>query len=166
MIQFARPMRLGLEPDTDMLDRGGEDGIGDTGESARGVVLPVGQGLRGVGDLLDRFALRGGVAGFEGAPGVVEGAELDGDAGADAEEWGQGALVEGAAAFVLEDLRGAVQGAFVFGGGLEADFDDVFAGDLVSGLPRRGWGSVFWLKWAYRKVDLIDESAYKIEACP
>lgn len=108
MIQLPGPMRLGLEPDTDMLDGGGQDGIRDTGESARGVVLPVRQRLRGIGDLLDRFALGGGVAGFEGATGVVECAELDGDAGADAEEWGESALVEGAAAFVFEDLRGAV----------------------------------------------------------
>lgn len=129
MIQLSRTMGLGLESDTDMLDGGGEDGVRDTGESARGVVLPVRQGLGGVGDLLEGFALGGGVAGFEGATGVVECAELDGDAGADAEKRGQGALVEGAAAFVLEDLCGAVEGAFVFGRGLEADFDDVFAGD-------------------------------------
>lgn len=32
------------------------------------------------------------VAGFEAAAGVVEGAELDGDAGADADEGGQSSL--------------------------------------------------------------------------
>jgi hypothetical protein len=71
----------------------------------------------------ERFG--GAVGGLEGAFGVVEGAELHGDAGADADEGGQGAFVEGRRAFVLEDARGAVQGAAVFVGGLEADFDDV-----------------------------------------
>ena len=62
---------------------------------------------------------------LESAAGVVEGAELDGDAGADSDEWGEGAFVEGEGAFVGEDGGGAGQGGGVCGGGLEADFDYV-----------------------------------------
>lgn len=74
-------MRLGLHPDAHVLDGAGDDGVGDAGEGARGVVLAVGEGWGGGGGEL-------GVAGFEAAAGVVEGAELDGDAGADADEGG------------------------------------------------------------------------------
>ena len=75
----------------------------------------------------DGFVLGFGVAGFEGAAGVVEAAELDGDAGADSDERGEGAFVEGGGAFVAEDLGCAVEGASVVCRGLEADFDDIFA---------------------------------------
>lgn len=81
IIQPLRAMRLRLQPDPDVLDRTRDDGVGDAGEGAGEVVLAVRQrrgGQRGLG----------GVAGFEGPAGVVEGAELDGDTGADAEERG------------------------------------------------------------------------------
>ena len=65
------------------------------------------------------------VAFFESAAGVVKGTELHGDAGADADEGGEGAFVEGESAFVGEDGGGAGQGGGVCGGGLEADFDYV-----------------------------------------
>jgi hypothetical protein len=50
----------------------------------------------------------GGILGFEESFGVVEGAELDGYAGSDSEEGGQGAFVECGAAFVAEDFGSAV----------------------------------------------------------
>lgn len=50
---------------------------------------------------------------------------MDGDTGTDSDEGGEGSLVEGGGAFFLEDLGGAVGGAGVGGGGLQADFDDV-----------------------------------------
>ena len=68
------------------------------------------------------------VAFLEGASGVVEGAELDGDAGADADEWGEGAFVEGEGAFLLEDGGGTGGGAGVARCGLQADFDYVWVG--------------------------------------
>jgi hypothetical protein len=72
-----------------------------------------------------------GVALFPGAACVVEGAELDGDAGADADEGGESALVEGRCTFVLEDAGGAGEGRRVLRCGLKADFDNVFNEALV-----------------------------------
>jgi len=74
---------LGLQTDADVFYGAGEEGIGHSCEGPRGVVLGVGEGFGGG----ERGEV-GGVAGFEGAAGVVEGAELDGDAGADADERG------------------------------------------------------------------------------
>ena len=78
-------------------------------------------------DLRDGFALFGCVLGFEGAAGVVEAAELDGDAGTNAYQGGECAFVEGSGAFIAEYLSCAVQGAFVVGRCLESDFDDIYA---------------------------------------
>lgn len=55
----------------------------------------------------------------------MEGTELDGDAGADAEERREGALVEGEGPFVLVDLGGGVDGCCCGCGGLEADLDNI-----------------------------------------
>jgi hypothetical protein len=66
-----------------------------------------------------------GVAGFEPAARGVECAELDGHAGADADEGRQRALVEGEGALVLVDGGGGFEGACVLGRCLETDFDDV-----------------------------------------
>lgn len=60
---------LGLQADADVFDGAGDDAVGEAGEGAGEVVLGVGEGGGG------------GVAGFEGAAGVVEGGELDGDLG-------------------------------------------------------------------------------------
>lgn len=54
-----------------------------------------------------------GVARLEPPPGGVEGAELDGDAGADADEGRQGALVEGQGALILVYGGGSLDGARV-----------------------------------------------------
>jgi hypothetical protein len=59
---------------------------------------------------------------------VVEGAKLNGDAGADADERGESAFVEGEGPFVGEDLSAAVEGGGVLVGGLKADFYDVWWG--------------------------------------
>lgn len=69
------------------------------------------------------------VAFFEGSSGIVECAELDGDACADADEGGEGAFVECEWTLVREDGTGARDGAGVFAGGLEADFDYVCGED-------------------------------------
>lgn len=109
-----------------MLDGPGEHAVGDAGEGAGEVVLRV----------AERDAGEGGVpAVFEVATRGVEGAELDGDAGADAEERGEGAFVEGQGSFVAVDGGGGGEGGGVGGGGLEANFDD------VEGLAW-GWGLV------------------------
>lgn len=55
----------------------------------------------------------------------MEGAELDGDAGADAEERGEGALVEGKCALVLVDGGRRGEGVGVGCCCLEANLDDV-----------------------------------------
>lgn len=62
---------------------------------------------------------------FEEAARGVEGAELYGDAGADAQEGSKGAFVEGQGAFVLVDGGCGGEGGGVLGGGLETDFDYV-----------------------------------------
>lgn len=48
------------------------------------------------------------VSGFEGATSVMEGTELNGDAGADANERGKCTFIEGEGAFVFVDLGGTV----------------------------------------------------------
>lgn len=119
-VEASRAVGLALEADADVFNGPGEEGVCESGEGAGGKILAVGEvcGLEGGGG-------GGGVAGFEPAAGRVEGAELDGDAGADADEGGQGALVEGEGALVLVDGGGGVQGRGVLGCGLEADLDDV-----------------------------------------
>jgi hypothetical protein len=102
-----------------VLDGAGEDAVGEAGKGAGRVELAVaeGGGAGGVG---------GEVALLEGAARVVEGAELDGDAGADADEGRESAFVEGRGAFVAEDGGRAREGRGVGCGCLEADFDYVW----------------------------------------
>lgn len=113
-VQAACAVRLRLQADADMLDGAGEERVGDTGESSSGVVLSVAHSLP-----------RGRVLRLERATGIVVSAELDGDTGADTDEGSEGSFVEGGRAFFFEDLGGAVGGAGVGGGGLQADLDDV-----------------------------------------
>lgn len=129
-------MRLRLKSDAHVLDGARDDRVGDAGEGSRGVVLAVTQ----VGDARDEGFVTLGTALLEEAAGRVEGAELDGDAGADAQKGGQGALVEGERAFVLVDGGGGGEGGGVLGGGLEADFDYVEGLAWVGGrLVLGGW---------------------------
>jgi hypothetical protein len=113
-VQASRAVGLRLQADADVLDGAGEERVGQTGESSRGVVLSIAHGLAS-----------GGVLRFEGAAGIVVGAELHGHASADSDQGGEGSFVESRGAFFFEDLRGAVGRAGVVGGGLQADFDDV-----------------------------------------
>jgi len=106
-------VRLSLQANTDVFDRIRQWRVGDTSEGTGDVVF--GEGEAG-------FV---GVEGLEVTARKVEGAELDGDAGADAEEGGEGAFVEGERAFILEVVAGALEGTERDGGGLEADFDDI-----------------------------------------
>ncbi len=76
-------MRLRLQPNPHMLNRRRQHCIRDTGKGTRGVVLGISQRAGAGGALLEPAACG------------VEGAELDGDAGADAEEGGERAFVEG-----------------------------------------------------------------------
>lgn len=117
VVETGVAVRLALQADTDVFDGGGEGGVGDAGKGSGEEVLAVGEVGAGVAV--------GEVAGFEPAAGRVEGAELDGDAGADTDEGREGALVEGSGAFVLVDGGCGVEGAGVLGCGLEADLDDV-----------------------------------------
>ena len=100
-----------------MLDRPGDYTVGDACKGSRRVVLAVAEGAD-AGDEPGRAPL-------ELAPRVVEGTELDGHAGADAEEGREGAFVEGEGAFVLPDGEGSRGGGGVGVGCLEADLDDV-----------------------------------------
>ena len=112
-----------------MLYRSGENRVGETGESAGGVVLAVCQG----GWLAFTSGME--VPFFESAASVVEGTELHRDTGADADERCEGAFVESEWAFVGEYRRGTGDGAGVFGCCLETDFDDICDGldvDVVS----------------------------------
>lgn len=120
-IQPAGAVRLGLQADAHVLNGARDDRVGDARKGAGRVVLAVPE----VGDARDEGLVGRGAALLEEAAGRVEGAELDGDAGADAQERGQGAFVEGERAFVLVDGGGGGEGGGVLGGGLEADFDYV-----------------------------------------
>lgn len=119
-------MRLGLQADADVFDGTGEDGVGQTREGAGEVVLAVAE-LGAVGGGVLQVAL------FEGAARVVEGAELDGDAGADADEGRERAFVECEGAFVREDVGRTGDGGGVGRRCLEADFDYVWTWLLVLG---------------------------------
>jgi len=69
-------MRLRLQANAHMFDRTRDNRVGDAGKGTREVELSVteiGRGFSG-----------SQVSGFQPAAGVVEAAELDGDAGADA----------------------------------------------------------------------------------
>lgn len=66
---------------------------------------------------------------------VVEGAELDRDACADADQRGESAFVESERPFVREDLSTAVKRGAVLVRRLEPDFDDI-----CFGLARRSVG--------------------------
>jgi hypothetical protein len=116
IVQSSGAVRLALQTNADVFDGAGEDRVGDTGESARARVFGVGQ--------VGRTA-RGLVALLEPPTGFVEGAELDGDAGADSNEGGQSALVKGEGAFVAVDGGGGVEGGRVLGRGLETDLDNI-----------------------------------------
>lgn len=109
-------MRLCLQPDPHILDWIRERSVGDSGECSSEVVFW--EGETGAG-----WAV--GFEGLEVTTRKVEGAELDRDAGADAEEGGERAFVEGEGAFVLDDVGGAGEGVEGDGRGLEADFDDI-----------------------------------------
>lgn len=112
-VQAAGAVGLALQADTDVLDGAGQAGVGDAGKGAGGVVLAVAEGARGL------------VALLEPAAGGVEAGKLDRDAGADTDERGQGALVEGEGALGLVDGGRGLQGPRVLGCGLEADLDNV-----------------------------------------
>lgn len=130
VVETGVAVRLALQADTDVFDGAGEGGVGDSGKGS-------GEEVLAVGEVGARVAVRQ-VTGFEPAAGGVEGAELDGDAGADADEGGEGALVEGGGAFVLVDGGCGVEGAGVLGGGLEADLDDVEGLTWsISAMPQR-----------------------------
>ena len=100
-----------------MLNRARDDRVRDAGKGAGEVELPV---TEIVGGRSGRQVPR-----FEPAAGVVEAAELNRHAGADAEEGREGAFVEGEGPFVGPDRAGAVEGGGVLLGGLETDFDDI-----------------------------------------
>lgn len=152
-VQLAGAVGLALETNTDVLDGAGEDGVDGAGERTGGVVLGVGEALAGLG----------AVAGLEPAARGVEGGELDGDAGADADERREGALVEGGGAFVAVDGLGGVEGAGVLGRGLEAHLDNVKGladEDLGDAAHGAGEEVLDGLGGALRGVDLDDGSAH------
>lgn len=117
VVEAPGAVRLALQADADVLDGARQRRVGHAGEGARGKVLRVAEAGRAVA--------AAGVAGFEPAARGVECAELDGHAGADADEGRQRALVEGEGALVLVDGGGGFEGACVLGRCLETDFDDV-----------------------------------------
>lgn len=122
-------MRLRLQPDTDVLDRARQRRVGNTGKGAGQVVLAIGEGRSGAGGGSGEGVGAGqGVLPLEVAAGVVEAAELDGDAGANSDKGREGAFVEGGGAFVLEDRGRAGEGVGVGCCGLEADFNYVWVG--------------------------------------
>ena len=110
-------MGLGLKSDPYMFDGRAEEGISDTSKCAGGIVLAI-------AEVWGRGSVEVGL--LELATCVVEGAELDGDAGANANERGEGAFVECERAFVGEDLAGAIKGGGILRCGLETDFDDIY----------------------------------------
>ena len=90
-----------LTPNTHVLNGTRDDGVGDTGEGAGGVVLAVAE--------IRAAARARGVSGLEVALGVAEGAKLDGHAGADTQQRRQRALVERQRALLRVDRPRRVQ---------------------------------------------------------
>lgn len=127
-----------------MLDRAGEDAICDTSYRARGIVLRVGEVGCSAGS---------GVLALEEAARRMEAAELDRNAGADADEWCEGAFIEGAWTFIFVDLRRALQRAGIVGCRLKSNLYNVcFLGELVDA------GSVMllltkWLAWSWSQYE-------------
>lgn len=116
VVEFGGAVGLGLQADTDVFDGGGEDGVGEAGEGSCCVVLGISQGLLFLGKKgFAECVVFVVVVGFECSFGVVECAELDGDAGAYADQGGESAFVKGGGAFILQDSRRAVEGTLVFG---------------------------------------------------
>ena len=87
---------------------------------------------------------------FELSTCVVEGAELDRYACADADEWCQGAFVECKWAFLFEDLVCTVKRGGVSSCCLKANFDDIYL--LLDGVMH-SFGRRFWK--IYQTVVLI-----------
>lgn len=135
VVEAPRAVRLALQADADVLDGARQRRVGHAGEGARGKVLRVAEA---------GWVAAAGVAGLEPAARGVECAELDGHAGADADERRQRALVEGEGSFMLVDGSGGFEGARVLGRCLETDFDDVkgLAWQGVSKLRCKPWESV------------------------
>lgn len=117
VVEAPRAVRLALQADADVLDGARQRRVGHAGEGTGGKVLRVAEAGRAVA--------AAGVASLEPAARGVECAELDGHAGADADEGRQRALVEGEGALMLVDGGGGFEGACVLGRCLETDFDDV-----------------------------------------
>lgn len=114
-VQARGAVGLGLQADAHVLDGAGYDGVGDAREGAGGEVLAVAQ-VPGA---------RGGVGGLEVPLRVAEGAELDRDAGADADEGRQRALVEGEGALLRVDGPRGVEGRGVLRRRLQTHLDYV-----------------------------------------
>lgn len=135
-VQASGAVGLGLQPDADVFDWGGEDCVGEACEGAGGVILGVAQRGRGAREGVWRQGsgreggMGRGVLGFEGTFGKVEGAELDRDAGAYADQGSESTFVEGWSALIAEDLGRAVEGAGVLGCGLQAYFYNVCMGQV------------------------------------
>lgn len=103
-------MRLRLQSNPHMLDRAAEHRVREPRERTGSIILRVAQRLGLRVHLGDGFAGGGGILSLEVAARVVEAAELDADAGTDADEGGEGAFVEGGGAFVGEDRARAGEG--------------------------------------------------------
>lgn len=110
-VQTTGAVRLSLKTDTDVLNRTGDNRVGNARKGASGVVLAVTEG----GNSRDEGFVGLGTALLEEAAGGVESAELDGDAGADAQEGSQSALVKGEGAFVFVDAGCGGKGGGVLG---------------------------------------------------
>jgi len=80
-------MRLRLQANPHVLNRTRDNSVGEAAKRAREVELSVTE--------IGRRLSGSQISSFEPAAGVVEAAELDGDAGTDAQKRCQGAFVEG-----------------------------------------------------------------------
>lgn len=116
VVQPAGAMRLRLQPDANVLDGARKHRVGDARKGARRVILTIAE----VGGTLTLE-----IAGLKSTSGVMEAAELDRDAGADAHERGERTFVERERAFIPVDLGRSVERTRVLLSRLESDFDNV-----------------------------------------
>lgn len=118
IIESASTMRLGLQTNTDMLNRSRDNRVGDTSKSTGTIILCV----RKLGVLTTGTVL---VVYLELAFGITEGTKLDRYTGSDTDEWCQSSFIECKWSLLGPDLACRIEGVGVLRGGLETDFDDV-----------------------------------------
>ena len=130
-----------------MLHRAREDGVDDTGEGTRGVILRIGE-ARTVICSVDCVAL------LKEAPGVVKSTELEGDTGANAYERCEGTFVECGGSFVFPDVSGGLDGPVELVVGLKSNFHNIL---MLLSLALRGLPPLDIASYQMADLDIVSD---------